>query len=318
MIARRRFAVCAGLLVSGFAKSKAPDTVSWVVPFSAGSAQDAIARLLSPQFTQSIGKNLIIQNKTGAGGSVGASSVAKSPADGRTFLLAASSHHLSGALIPQLPYHPLNSFRAAAFLGFSEFVLVVSATLQVASLGDFVKRAAALPGQMNFASSGNGSATHVAMGTFLVRAGLDMAHIPLKSTAETVQELLAGRIHAAMLPTLTAHSLQAESRLVSLALTNIERSVHLPQLPTVSELGYPGFEWTSWAGFLAPKAVPEAMIQNFHNTMRSVLTDASVKNQLRAIGVSSSHISPEQFDSLLSNHWNKAVDTIRRLKLQSS
>lgn len=318
MIGRRRLAVCASLLMSGLAKANPSETVSWVVPFSAGSAQDAIARLLSPLFAQSTGKNLIIQNKMGAGGSVGAASVAKSPDDGRTFLLAASSHHLSGALMPQLPYHPLISFRAAAFLGFSEFVLVVSATLQVASLGDFVKRVRASPGQMNFASSGNGSATHVAMATFLVRAGLDMTHIPLKSTGETVKELLAGRIHVAMLPTLTAHALQSESRLVSLALTNIERSIYLPQLPTVSELGYPGFESTSWAGFLAPKAVPDDKIQSFHDSIRSVLTDPSVKNQLRSFGVSSSHISPEQFDRLLSNDWNKAVDMIRRLKLQSS
>ena len=317
MIGRRRLAVCAGLLMSGLAKATPSETVSWVVPFSAGSAQDAIARLLSPQFAQSTGKNLIIQNKMGAGGSVGAASVAKSPADGCTFLLAASSHHLSGALIPQLPYHPLNSFRAAAFLGFSEFVLVTSAAMQVASLSDFVKRVTASPGQMNFASSGNGSATHVAMATFLARTGLDMTHIPFKSTGETVQELLAGRIHAAMLPTLTAHALQSEPRLVSLALTNIERSIHLPQLPTVSELGYPGFESTSWAGFLAPKAVPDDKIQSFHDSIRIVLTDPSVKNQLRAFGVSSSHILPEQFDRLLSNDWNKALDMIRRLKLQS-
>jgi tripartite-type tricarboxylate transporter receptor subunit TctC len=317
MISRRRLAVCAGLFMSGLAKANPSETESWVVPFSPGSAQDTLARILAPRFSQSNGKNLIIQNKTGAGGSVGAAHVAKSPADGRTFLLAGSSHHLSGALIPQVPYHPLSSFRGAAFLGFSEFVLVVSATLQVASLGDFVKRLTASPAQMNFASSGNGSATHVAMATFLARAGLGMTHIPFKSTAETVQELLAGRIHAAMLPTLTAHALQSESRLVLLALTNMERSVHLPQLPTVSELGYPGFEWTSWAGFLAPKAVPEAKIQSFHDSMRSVLTDPSVKNQLRAFGVSSSHILPEQFDRLLSNDWNKALDTIRGLKLQS-
>ena len=317
MISRRQLALSTGLVLSGLANAKDAQANQWVVPFLAGSAQDMIARLLSPYFAQSTGKPLIIQNKAGAGGTVGAAHTAKSEPDGRTLLLAASSHHLAGALLPQLPYHPLHSFRAAAFLGFSEFVLVASANMQVASMGDFVKRAAASPGSLNFASSGNGSATHVAMAAFLARAGLELTHIPFKSTGETVQELLAGRIQVAMLPTLTAQSLQAEPRLVSLALTGFERSVHLPQLPTVAELGYTGFQWLSWAGFLAPKAVPDATIQSLHDTMRRVLTDPTLKRQLQAIGIASSHFSPAQFDRLLQNDWAMATATTRQLKLQS-
>jgi tripartite-type tricarboxylate transporter receptor subunit TctC len=317
MISRRQLALSTGLVLSGLANAKDEQANHWVVPFLAGSAQDMIARLLAPYFAQSTGKPLIIQNKAGAGGTIGAAHTAKSEPDGRTLLLAASSHHLAGALLPQLPYHPLHSFRAAAFLGFSEFVLVASANMQVASMGDFVKRAAASPGSLNFASSGNGSATHVAMAAFLARAGLELTHIPFKSTGETVQELLAGRIQVAMLPTLTAHSLQAEPRLVSLALTGFERSVHLPQLPTVAELGYTGFQWISWAGFLAPKAVPDATIQSLHDTMRRVLTDPTLKRQLQAIGIASSHFSPAQFDRLLQNDWAMATATTRQLKLQS-
>jgi tripartite-type tricarboxylate transporter receptor subunit TctC len=317
MISRRQLALSTGLVLSGLANAKGAETNHWVVPFPAGSAQDMIGRFLAPYFARSTGNPLIIQNKAGAGGTIGAAHMAKSQPDGRTLLLAASSHHLAGALLPQLPYHPLHSFRAAAFLGFSEFVLVASANMQVASLGDFVKRAAASPGSLNFASSGNGSATHVCMAAFLVRAGLELTHIPFKSTGETVQELLAGRIQAAMLPTLTAHSLQAEARLVSLALTGFERSVHLPQLPTVAEWGYPGFQWISWAGFLAPKAVPDATIQSLHDAMRRVLTDPEVKRQLQAIGVASSHLSPEQFDHFLQTDWAMATAATRQLKLHS-
>ena len=317
MISRRQLVFGTSLTLSGLAIAKEAETNHWVVPFSAGSAQDMIARLLAPYFAHSTGKPLIIQNKAGAGGTVGAAHTAKSEPDGRTLLLAASSHHLAGALLPQLPYHPLHSFRAAAFLGFSEFVLVASTNMQVASMSDFVKRAAALPGSLNFASSGNGSATHVAMAAFLARAGLELTHIPFKSTGETVQELLAGRIQVAMLPTLTAYSLQAEPRLVSLALTGFERSVHLPQLPTVAELGYTGFQWLSWAGFLAPKAVPDATIQSLHETMRSVLTDPTFKRQLQAIGVASTHLNLEQFDRLLQTDWDMATASTRRLKLQS-
>jgi tripartite-type tricarboxylate transporter receptor subunit TctC len=189
--------------------------------------------------------------------------------------------------------------------------------MQVFSMGDFVKRAAASPGSLNFSSSGNGSATHVAMTEFLARAGLELTHIPFKSTGETVQELLAGRIQVAMLPTLTAHSLQAEPRLVSLALTGFERSVHLPQLPTVAELGYSGFQWISWAGFLAPKAVPDATIQSLHDTMRRVLTDPTLKRQLQAIGVTTNQLNPEQFDRFLQTDWDMATASIRRLKLQT-
>lgn len=317
MISRRRFALAGGLAVSGFSQASGSETVNWVVPFAAGSAQDSLARLLAPTFAQAIGKTLIIQNRAGAGGTIGAAFVAKSPPDGRTLLLAASSHHLAGALMPQLSYHPLNGFRAAAFLGFSEFVLLTSANLQVATLAEFVKCAAATPRVLNFASSGHGSATHVAMATFLDRAGLELTHIPLKSTGETVQELLTGRIHAAMLPTLTAHLLQTESRLVPLALTGFERSIHLPHLPTVAELGYPGFQSTSWAGLLAPKAVPDATVQSLHDIMQSVLTDPMVNRTLLSMGVAATHLSPEQFDRLLATDWSKATSTIRQLKMNS-
>lgn len=315
MISRRRFTMGAGLVASGLAEVNATELNTWVVPFSAGSAQDTIARLLAPHFAQTLGKQIIIQNIPGAGGTIGAASVAKSQPDGRTLLLAASSHHLSGALRPQLSYHPLNSFRAGGFLGFSEYVLVASADLQVTSLGEFVKRAAASPRTLNFGSSGIGSATHVAMAYFLARSGLDLTHIPFKGTGETVQHLLAGRIHSAMLPTLVAHQLQTEARMVCLALTGLHRSVHLPNLPTFAESGSPGFEWTSWVGLLAPKSVTDDRIRSIDDSMRHVLSDPLVKRQLHAIGVSLRHKGADQFDRLLQTDWSKATDAIRQLKI---
>ncbi len=317
MISRRRFTMGAGLVASGLAQANATELNTWVVPFSAGSAQDTIARLLAPQFAQTLGKQIIIQNISGAGGTIGAASVAKSQPDGRTLLLAASSLHLSGALHPQLSYHPLNSFRAGAFLGFSEYVLVASADLHVVSLGEFVKRAAASPRTLNFGSSGTGSATHVAMATFLARSGLDLTHIPFKGTGETVQHLLAGRIHAAMLPMLVAYQFQTEARLVPLASTGLQRSLHLPSLPTFSESGYPGFQLTSWAGLLAPKSVPDSTIIRIDETMRDVLSDPLVKRQLHAIGVTSSHLGYEQFDRLLHSDWSKATANVRQLKISA-
>jgi tripartite-type tricarboxylate transporter receptor subunit TctC len=315
MISRRRFALGAGLAVSGVSEAIASEIVNWVVPFSAGSAQDTLARVLAPGFAQAMGKNLVIKNKAGAGGTIGAAFVAKSPPDGSTLLLAASSHHLAAALMPQGHYHPVHNFRAASFLGFSEFVLVSSVHLQVASLAEFVKRAETTPRSLTFASSGLGSATHVAMATFLDRAGLELTHIPFKSTGETVQELLAGRIHVAMLPTVTAYSLKNESRLLHLALTGFKRSVHLPNLPTVAELGYPDFQSTSWAGFLVPKAVPDAMIQKIDDTMHIVLSDASVKGKLMTMGISSTPLNPEHFDRLLASDWSSATATMRQLQI---
>jgi tripartite-type tricarboxylate transporter receptor subunit TctC len=315
MISRRSFALASGLLLAGHADSQVTHQSTWVVPYSAGSAQDTLARLLSQQHSHDVNAPLVVLNKPGAGGTIASAQVAKSKADGRTLLLAASSHDLAGALVHSLPYHPLNSFRAAAFMGFSEYVLVASADLQAARLDDFVKRIALAPQRYHFASSGQGSATHVGMAAFLARAGLEMTHVPFKGTGEVIQEILAGRIQAAILPTLSLHPFKTDARLRPLALTSLERSAHFPDLPTVGESGYPGFRWISWVGLLAPKGVPDAKIQSIHEAMQSVLADPAVQKRLQSVGIATTHWTPEQFDQLLKTDWSDALTMTRQLQL---
>lgn len=316
MISRRRFALGAGLAVSGFTKAKASEILTWVVPYSAGSAQDTLARLLSQQYSHDVNSPIVVLNKPGAAGTIASAHVAKSKADGRTLLLAASSHHLAGALVHSLPYHPLHSFRAAAFMGFSEYVLVASADLQAACLDDFVKRIALAPQRYHFASSGQGSTTHVGMAAFLARAGLEMTHVPFKGTGEVVQEILAGRIQAALLPALSVYPFKSDIRLRQLALTSLERSAHFPDLPTVAESGYPGFRWISWVGLLAPKGVPDAKIQNTHEAMQRVLVDPAVQKRFQSVGIATRRMNPEQFDQLLKTDWSDAVNMTRQLQLK--
>jgi CRP-like cAMP-binding protein len=174
----------ASACIAGLVHAQTPQPVTIVVPFSAGSAQDVFTRLISDRLAQELRAPVLIINKAGAGGTLGAAFVAHAKPDGKTYLLASSSHHLAGALHPRLSYHPLDSFRGAAFLGMTEFVLIVSETMKTSDLATFVARVQSQPNEFNYASAGSGSVTHAGMASFLNKAGLQMVHIPLKGTGE--------------------------------------------------------------------------------------------------------------------------------------
>lgn len=302
-------------MAAGAAQAKTASTMTWVVPYSAGSAQDILARLVGEHSGQALGTRVIVLNKPGAGGTLGAAFVAASKPDGNTLLVAAANHHLAGALHAQLSYHPLHSFRGAAFVGHSDYVLLASETMQVSDLSTFVQKVRAQPQHFNFASSGNGSITHVAMAAFLARAGLHMSHIPMKGSGEMLQELLAGRVHAAMFSPVSLQALKASNRLQPLAITSLQRSPLWPQLPTVAESGYAGFQWTSWGGLLAPKDTPEAAIQNIHEALTRVLAESSLQQRLQALGFVCSQLTHAQFDKVRQNDWADSLGLIQQLRL---
>ena len=164
-----------------------------VVPFASGAVQDTMARTFSSELGLALGATVIVENRAGAGGAVGSALVAQSKPDGNTLLLAAASHHLAGRLYNKLPYHPIKDFVGVSFLGASGFVIAAPGNLNVVNLADYLKLIRSKPGELNYASAGTGSATHIGMAYFLAKAGLDMQHIPVKSTGEAVNEVLAGR-----------------------------------------------------------------------------------------------------------------------------
>lgn len=310
------FLRCALCLVAGLAVASAQElrTITLVVPFSAGSAQDIFARIISEPLGQELRARVLVVNKAGAGGSLGAAFVAHAKSDGDTLLMAASGHHLSGALYPKLSYHPVNSFRGVAFTGSTDFVLVTTASFNTPDLASFVARVQAQPLAFNFASAGNGSITHVGMASFLDRAGLQMVHLSLKGTGEIINELLAGRVQAAMVSAFSMQAYKADPRLKMLATTDTRRSDQIPELPTMHESGYPHYKWTAWTGLLAPAGTPIAVLQDINRAAAKVFEEPQTKARLQQLGLTIRSMPVAQFESLLREDWRQASDQLARFK----
>lgn len=307
---------CLVCMAAGLAVASAQElrTITLVVPFSAGSAQDIFARIISEPLGQELRARVLVVNKAGAGGTLGAAFVAHAKPDGDTLLMAASGHHLSGALYPKLSYHPVNSFRGVAFTGSTDFVLVTAASFNTPDLASFVARVQAQPMAFNFASAGNGSITHVGMASFLDRAGLQMVHLPLKGTGEIINELLAGRVQAAMISAFSMHAYKADPRLKMLATTDTRRSDQLLELPTLHESGYLHYKWTGWTGLLAPAGTPIGVLQDINRAVAMVFEDPPTKARLHKLGFTVKPMAVAHFESLLREDWRQASDQLARFK----
>jgi tripartite-type tricarboxylate transporter receptor subunit TctC len=275
-----------------------------IVPFATGAVQDTVARAFNNELGAALNASAIVENRAGAGGTVGAALVARAPADGNTLVLAAASHNIAGFLYNKLSYDPLKDFVGVANVGNAGYVLAVTSGLNVSSTADFIKEVKANPGKYNYASAGNGSATHLAMASFLAKAGLQMTHIPTKSTGEAVNEVLAGRVQAVISSSIGVIGFQDDARIKLLASTGQARSVFLPKLPTVAESGLPGYAFDSWIGLLAPAATPKAEVERLNVAANKVLGDPAIQERFKRLGVEPRSQSPEEFQKLLRADWD--------------
>ncbi len=282
-----------------------------VVPFGPGAVQDTLARTFNNELGQALGATVIIENRAGAGGTVGTAAVAKAAPDGNTLVLAAASHTLAGHLYSKLPYDPIKDFAAVSYLGNSGYVIAAPGNLGVNTLADYVKLAKSRPGQFNYASAGNGSATHLGMAYFLARAGLDMQHIPMKSTGDAVNEVVAGRAQGVVPALIGIMGFKGDARIKPLAYTGAQRSKFLPELPTVAEAGVPGYKFDSWFGLLAPAGTPRAEIERINNAMLKVMADAAVQERFQRLGVEHGTLQPDEFQKLLRADWDLAGGLVK-------
>jgi tripartite-type tricarboxylate transporter receptor subunit TctC len=307
---------CVLWLAMGLAAASAQDlrTITLVVPFSAGSAQDIFARMISEPLGQELRARVLVVNKAGAGGTLGAAFVAHAKPDGDTLLMAASGHHLSGALYPKLSYHPVNSFRGVAFTGSSDFVLVTPTSFKTPDLASFVARVRAQPLAFNYASAGNGSTTHVGMASFLERAGLQMVHLPLKGTGEIINELLAGRVQAAMVSAFSMQAYKADARLKMLASTDTRRSDQVPELPSLHESGYPHYKWTVWTGLLAPVGTPVTAVQDINRAVAKVFKEPETQARLQQLSLTIRTMPVAQFERLLRHDWAQIAAQLANIR----
>ena len=301
-----RAALAAFLAAAASMAFAADRVIHLVVPFGPGAVQDTIARTFNSELGAALGATVLVENKPGAGGTVGTAAVAKAPADGTTLIVAAASHTLGGHLYSKLAYDPIKDFTGVAFIGNTGYVIAAPANLGVNSMPEYIKALKANPGKYNYASAGNGSATHLGMAYFLAKAGVDMVHVPYKSTGDAVTELLAGRVQGVTSALIGIVPFKQDPRIRLLAYTGAQRSRFLPDLPTVAESGVPGYKFDSWIGVLAPAGLPKPELDRLNAALNKVLAMPEVQERLLRLGVEPGTMSPDEFNRLLRADWENA------------
>ena len=269
-----------------------------IVPFAAGGAREMPARAIQQELSQETGQNWIIESKPGAGGAIGTSFVSKAAPDGKTLLMAASSHFVTSAMGARPFYDPVKEFAPVANIGNQSYVLMVNAGVPAKTAAEFIQYAKSKPGVLNYNSAGVGSSTHLAMAYFAKTADLDIVHVPYKGTAEAVTDVSGGRGNAVIVPTAGVGVYLQDTRLRIIGITSKKRSALLPNVPTLAESGLSGFQFESWFGLLAPAATPIAIQEKLNAAVNKIIVNKDVKERLLALGMESPQLNLEAFNKV--------------------
>jgi tripartite-type tricarboxylate transporter receptor subunit TctC len=299
-LSRRQLMVAAVLsagLDRAFAQSSG-NVSRIIVPFAAGGAREMPARAIQQELSQETGQNWIIESKPGAGGAIGTSFVSKAAPDGKTLLMAASSHFVTSAMGARPFYEPVKEFAPVANIGNQSYVLMVNAGVPAKTAAEFIQYAKSKPGVLNYNSAGVGSSTHLAMAYFAKTADLDMVHVPYKGTAEAVTDVSGGRGNAVIVPTAGVGVYLQDTRLRIIGITSKKRSALLPNVPTLAESGLSGFQFESWFGLLAPAATPLAIQEKINAAVNKIIVNKDVKERLLALGLDSPQLNLEAFNKV--------------------
>ena len=292
--------------------SNYPDRpITWVVPFPPGGAMDAIARVLSRTMSQDLGQNIVVENKPGAGGNIGASYVAKAKPDGYTIMIVANGMAVNPALYRSMSYSPIKDFQPISLLAAVPNILVTQASRSdVNSLNDVIRQVKEKPGKYSYASAGVGTSIHLAAALFTYTGKLDMLHVPYKGSGPAVTDLMSGQVDY-MFDSITSAKPHIESgKLKALAVTTPKRSSTLPNLPTVAESGMTGYELTPWFATFAPAGTPPGIIDKLNGAMIKAMNTEQVKKTFAAIGAEYIGSTPQELASYLAQEtekWKKII-----------
>ncbi len=289
----------AGLSVIAYAETYPSRPIRVIVPFTTGSTTDLIARTVAERLNASLGQNLIVDNRAGAGGTIGAGVAAQAAPDGYTVLVHSSSHTVNPAMYAKLPYDTLRDFSGVTPLASLPNVLVISPAKGVRSVKELIALAKSKPGTVNFASAGQGSATHLNAEKFRLRAGIDAVHIPFKGSPEALVDVMTGRVHYYFCPVAPALPFLKDGRLVALAVGSAKRSSALPDVPTTVEAGVPGSDYNFWIGMLVPAKTPKPILMRLHGDTVKALASPEVKKRYADLGADATPLAPEQFDATI-------------------
>ena len=299
------FALCA-MTTQVVAQSYPSRPVRVVVPLGAGGFADTPARMLAPRLSEQLGKTFFIENRPGAGGTIGADFVAKSAPDGYTLLLTGTPHVTSAHLYKKLPYDALKDFTPIALIASGPYALVVTPQrMPAGSVRELIAAAKARPGKIDYASSGNGSAQHLVAALFTFAAGIELNHVPYKSSSAAMQDLVAGQVGVefAGIPNVLGNV--KAGRLRILGVTTAKRWSELPDVPTIAEAGVPGYEATRWLNISGPPHMPPELVQRLAAESRRALQDAELQASFSTAGVEAHFMQPQELGAFIAAEYEK-------------
>jgi tripartite-type tricarboxylate transporter receptor subunit TctC len=281
-----------------------------VVPFSPGGAVDGPMRVIAQELSKRLGQQVIVDNKPGAGATIGTEVVAKAPPDGYTLLLASQTNAISATLYPKLSYDPIEDFTPISLIGREPGVLVVHPSLPVKTFQEFVAYAKERPGRIDYASSGNGSGQHLFVALLASMTGMKMNHVPYRGSGQATADLLGGQVQMSIPGTAGMVGHIKAGKLRALAVTGAKRSPQLPDVPTVMESGVPGYEAYVWMGLLAPKGTPAAIIDKLFRELTQVLATSEVKTYMASAGIEVVGSTPAEFGAFFRSEkelWARVI-----------
>ncbi|MGH8669002.1 MAG: Bug family tripartite tricarboxylate transporter substrate binding protein [Burkholderiales bacterium] len=293
------FLLLSAVTALAHAQSYPAKPIRIIVPFTAGSATDVVARLIGERLSAAWGQPVVVDNRPGAGGSIGIAQAAKADADGYTLTVVSTGHAVNHVLYKDLPYDTLRDLSGVAPLASLPSVLVVSPSLGVSSAKELVAMVKAKPNQLNYGTAGVGSAAHINSEKFNAAAGLKAVHIPLKGTPPILSETMGGRVHFAWVPSLSSMGLLKDGKLRALAVSTPKRVAALPDVPTIAEAGFPGGEFNFWLGMLAPAKTPRETVARLNDEIGRALKSPEVIERLAKLGAEPMSMNPAEFDAFI-------------------
>lgn len=301
-------AVALSLSVS--AQSWPAKPVRLVVPFPAGGATDILARALSQELGKKLGQSIVVDNKPGAGGTIGALAAAQAPADGYTLLLTTSSTHSIGpAINPRMPYNAEADFTPIVYVASSPQIILVPMTSPAKTLREFIEHARKNPGRLNYASSGNGTISNLSTENFKAQSGTFLVHIPYRGTGLSIADLISGKVDVLFDSVVSGMPHVRDGKLRALAVTSPKRSTLAPELPAVSEL-LPGFESVTWFGVYGPRGLPPEIVTRVNQAVNAALAEADLKERFARLGAETTGGTPQAFAAVVkaeSAKWKKVI-----------
>ena len=282
-----------------------------IVAYPAGGANDIVARAVGTRMTETLGQPVVVDNRGGAGGTLGADVAAKAPADGYHLFMAAGAHALAPSLYLKLPYDIVSDFAPITIVARGAYLLAVHPSLPVKSVKDLIALAKARPGQLNFASSGVGAPPHLAGELFKAMAGVNLTHVAFKGDAPALIDLVGGHVELAFMTLSATAPLVKGGKLRGLAVTSSKRSSLTPELPTIAEAALPGYEMSTWWGLLAPAKTSNDIVTKLHAAVAKIIAEPEFRKRLADLGVEAESMTPQQFGAFVKEQKEKYAKLAR-------